>query len=914
MRLRARAPDDPWVALAHGWALIAWERFDEAAEPLRVAGAGFVRARHRLGILQTRLAYLTIAQRTQARQDLDLLFDALAVDFAREGDPLGAARAHLEQARQLNALGRGAEATALLDAIGPALEDSPRDAGRVLRARAVSAILSGDYGQALTLLEAAISRFDAAQLTIEVARCWLEQAGLALYQERLDEALRLSQRAGEVFDAADLPLQRAFALRSSGMTWARLGRYDLAARQTLAARELFRAVGRAHDAAICTKNLGNIFFYTGRWEAALAAYSMAEEHARVAGLVSESLWAARNRAMVYRALGRRAEAHDLLDAVALLAVELGYKSELAEIWHIQGTLLADEGRLEEAAERLARAEMAFLHQGNRAAAAESRLERAWLALAVGDAATAEAHMRLAGEALEGRPHHAWRAAYASGQIAALRGDLPAALRAMLTACRLVAALRGTLASETASSGLYRQAARLHAEALRLASTLGDHHAVLSLLEGQRALTLRRLFSATAAQGAAPLAPLPNQIEALLSDGRAADARLLDDALERLSEALLVERQLALVAEPGALLPDGPFDHDQAVAVLRDRFGSDWTALVYGVAGTTLTTVVLTPEHITAVAAPFDPELHDLLARTTSPAYRRYTYGDVAYELGRTTVAWAPLRGLASRLLPEAVRARLHPGHRLILVPAGALHAVPWAALRLDGAWLAERAVVQILPSLTLAPLLAQRQPASDLALLVGCASFGGAAPELPSVPEELDAVAARWHGATRQLRDAAATRAALRSAEPYGLLHVASHARQLPARGLAAHVWLGDGPLLLPELLALRLAGALVVLSACEGAAADVLEGEEVLSLSWGLLAAGASGVIASLWPLGDERTPALMAALYDELAHSANRGDPARALAAAQRRYLAGSDSMAGPLNWGGLVLLGAIPCTAEL
>jgi CHAT domain-containing protein/tetratricopeptide (TPR) repeat protein len=85
------------------------------------------------------------------------------------------------------------------------------------------------------------------------------------------------------------------------------------------------------------------------------------------------------------------------------------------------------------------------------------------------------------------------------------------------------------------------------------------------------------------------------------------------------------------------------------------------------------------------------------------------------------------------------------------------------------------------------------------------------------------------------------------------------------------------------ELLDLDLrAGRLVVASACEtGLIADYATADESLSVSTLLLAAGATGVIASLWQVDDYATSLLMTRMYEELV--AKPDAPARALRAAQ-------------------------------
>lgn len=104
-------------------------------------------------------------------------------------------------------------------------------------------------------------------------------------------------------------------------------------------------------------------------------------------------------------------------------------------------------------------------------------------------------------------------------------------------------------------------------------------------------------------------------------------------------------------------------------------------------------------------------------------------------------------------------------------------------------------------------------------------------------------------------------------------------------RGVTAHLKLWDQDLWLAEVASLRLGGALVVLSACDGAGTHALPGDEVLSLSWALLAAGAAGVLASLWPVNDQAAREFMELFYTALC---NHGNAGRALAEAQRQTVA--------------------------
>jgi hypothetical protein len=398
---------------------------------------------------------------------------------------------------------------------------------------------------------------------------------------------------------------------------------------------------------------------------------------------------------------------------------------------------------------------------------------------------------------------------------------------------------------------------------------------------------------------------------LLVDTAPRNTAQLSAALAAYSEQIVLDyHRDAPGAELAELLPAQMKDLHQLRQAFAAAFADDWSALVYCFTGGALRIICLTPADLLVEVLADDRALQGLIAQASLPSYRSYTYADLPLEQGLTQRPWQRLEDLADRLLPASVRARLHPAHRLLIVPAGALHSLPWAALRLSGGWLVERAIIHLLPSLTVGQALVGRRPAGAGLLLAGCSSFGERAAPLPGVGRELAMIAALWQGPQRTIRDADATPAALLAAcaeagERLALLHIASHALQLPSHGRAAHLKLWDDDLLLPEIVRMGLAGASVVLSACDGAAADVLPGEELLSLSWAFLAAGASGVLASLWPLPDHALPELMRAIYTQLAGGS---DLALALALAQRALIArpADAELHAPQIWGALLVTG--------
>jgi CHAT domain-containing protein len=113
-----------------------------------------------------------------------------------------------------------------------------------------------------------------------------------------------------------------------------------------------------------------------------------------------------------------------------------------------------------------------------------------------------------------------------------------------------------------------------------------------------------------------------------------------------------------------------------------------------------------------------------------------------------------------------------------------------------------------------------------------------------------------------------------------GVAHVAAHGRFRVDDPLYSQLSLADGPLTGHDLLRLRRPPSLLVLSACDAGRAGPLMGSAPTGFAAAVLDLGARSVVASVGPVDDEATAALMVDLHRRL--RAGTG-PAQALAAAQ-------------------------------
>ncbi|HET7038339.1 MAG TPA: CHAT domain-containing protein, partial [Gemmatimonadales bacterium] len=270
----------------------------------------------------------------------------------------------------------------------------------------------------------------------------------------------------------------------------------------------------------------------------------------------------------------------------------------------------------------------------------------------------------------------------------------------------------------------------------------------------------------------------------------------------------------------------------------------------------------------------------------------------------------PLRRLHDHLIaPLEEKGMLAGKRRLIFVPHGELHYLPFAALLDGGArgrFLVERYELAVTPSASVWLALGDRPARAGQGLL----ALAPRPDRLPASRREVAGLPALDGREPRVLTGRSATEDAFRrEAGGRRVLHLATYGVLNQPNPLFSYVEFADGGehdgrLEVHEVFGLDLAAELLVLSACQsglgsGALADVPAGDDWVGLTRAFLHAGARHVVATLWPVEDEATAVLMERFYRELAAGA---EPARALALAQRGLLA-QRAAADPFHWAGFV-----------
>ncbi len=773
--------------------------------------------------------------------------------------------------------------------------------------------------------------------------------------------LALLDTAATLIEPTDLAL-RSELLRRRAIFLGVLGDTGALAAAT-ASRELGSRAGVLRMVAQGHRAVGKILQWKGHLGPALDAFNQAEPLFRRA---RDLTWAAVNsidRADVLLGLGHLGDVREALDAAirdggtarspyALGTAHVGFGAVAIEL----GDFATADEHLREAIEQ-------YQALGDTSSVMKARTWRVHVAVANGDYATGKreerdilafyrrtgeppeqymAHRGLAAIAMLERdwptaahelaearviarevrlPVWEWALSDDQGRLALLRGDLATAERTLGTL------LRDLEADSTPHQQLRRYATRIrladiHARRGELARAEREAVAAADRLDAWRATLedqAQRLLAFQARQtGHLATPPLLDDqqesmarvIGALASAGRIgsafelAERRRARELLDRLLQADASRVGAAEPAKSGTGMPrvaEVPTAEQIAGAIPDEQ-----TAVVEFVGGVRdgpLTVFVAQRRGVRArVLPPLGPAAQGI-ARLAGLLNAGSDPGPLDRELGALL-----LDSAVAELGPEVTR--------LVIIPDGPLHRVPFDALRLaDGRLAVERFAISLAPSAgVLRELWRRRQSAEEQQvriLALGDPSFGGekadegaaaeafreafatagGLPRLPASAREARLVARYGDGDVRLRDDASEAYLKRAPLGEFRVLHFATHAvvddRSVARTAIALTPGaLEDGFVAPAELAGFGLHADLVVLSACRTAGGVVVAGEGVQGLTAPLLQAGARSVVATRWRIADRAALRMVEPFYDGLAAGLPVGDALRAakLAALRR------------------------------
>ncbi len=257
---------------------------------------------------------------------------------------------------------------------------------------------------------------------------------------------------------------------------------------------------------------------------------------------------------------------------------------------------------------------------------------------------------------------------------------------------------------------------------------------------------------------------------------------------------------------------------------------------------------------------------------------------------------------------------------IVVVPYSVLHNVPFHALYDGTHFLIERVQVSYLPTSSIIPSLAHiesqsfsegtdTQTFSKTPLVFGYSSNG----LLQRASEEAKTLATILHGRCYLEHEATIERL-LHESRGSSLIHIATHGHSRLDAPNFSSVLLADGQLNALDVFSLDLAGCeLVTLSGCETGLSLSGGGDEQIGLGRAFLAAGASSLVMSSWPVEDDATNILMQFFYRNLL---TRESKVQALQNAQCALMQLTPRYAHPYFWAAFRLVGNVDSlhTAEI
>lgn len=731
-----------------------------------------------------------------------------------------------------------------LDRARNQLSDDPQMLGFIENNRGEALLLLGEFDQARAAFEAARAAAVKSEAKLAAAIAEGNLADLAARQGHLQTALLHFEQARRQLEAdtagsheSRLLAEQAEALVTLGLTLDAMALYE-------------QVIPR------------------------LERHGMAWEMARAqAGL---------GRALLR--LGRRSEAQQVLTQAAEGFERLQHGIAKARV----DLLRAEIARLDQDyAQARALLESAFAMLRDRPAeSGVARRELAHLALACGD--TEEAEGQLASAFREVQPLELAPLLsdllHLRGLLRERQGRFEEAVDDLKAAARQVERIRGSLQADRFRAAYLGNRQQLyedlvHAECARRDTRSSDD--VLDAIERAKSRSLLDLVRGhgdelieAGQEDAGPDAELRNRLIRLQAELNALYSQLADNrerhtrkvatevwrpairARER--ELAAIENRLWSVRGVSSLMSP-PAQAAALRRLLPERTG----VIEYFIARGRVLAVVTDRER-TQVAANLAPEsdvaelvgqLQFQIARGLRPAALQ------GPRAGRMTEdCRRELRAIGG-LLFEPALSLLGPGiERLVIVPHGPLHCVPFHAVWDGKQYAIERFEMSYSPSASLLVhhLEDQRELGQGAALVVAVSD--GHAPEIAvegrRVAELLRDLTALFDGAaTASLVKEIASRARL--------LHFACHAKYSSSAPLSSGLKLADRWLTVRDILSLRLDADLVTLSGCNTGRNLIIAGDELVGLLRGFLAAGARSLLVSLWALNDRSAAELTARFY---------------------------------------------------
>ena len=895
-------------------------------------------------------AALLIAQKLRRKDDLALALRAKANALYACGENRAAIAHHERAFRLFEELGERLQAARtqsssiqpliLLGEYERAFEaadqarETFKDLGQTLRIASLENNV-GNIFHRQDRFEEALAHYERAYQTLSEQGQW-ERVAISLHNMAMclislndfPRSLDCYQKARNLSEQYGMPLLRDQADYNIAYLYYFRGEYSRAIEMLYATRRACEVSGDAYHVALCYMDLSEIYLE-------LTLSEEARQMAREAFLRFEKLGmgyeVAKSLANEAIACGQQGKTEQSLALFARAREMFEKEKNLVWPWLLdlyQGLLLFHEGQYL-GARKLCTAAAVFFDQtmlSGKAALAHLLLGR--IALQFGELAAAETETEAALSKLDllQAPVFFYQAHLLRGQIAHLGGQRKTALHTYREACKFLEMVRSRLHSEELKISFIKNRLQVYEALVELHLTGGEGETstaeVFSWIEAAKSRSMTETIFQSGQSlplGEEGQSELVRRIRDLrkelnwyyhrieleqLRHEENAHKRiqgLREKAVSHENELLRIVRELPAHERENATL-EAPADF--SLQRLQRNLPLDTTLIEYYSTGDQLIAAVVKKNRTEIVPVSAMSRItHFLqLLRFQISKFRMGVAYTQRFERPMLDATQAHLKSLCDELFAP-LRKQIDTRH-LIFVPHGALHFLPFHALRNEDQYLCEAYTISYAPSATVFTLCQEKvQSEQPISLVMGIPDE-----RAPHILGEVESVARLLPHPELLVGEQATSGKLKEKGAESALLHIATHGSYRQDNPMFSGIRLGDGYLNLHDLYQMRLPAKLVTLSGCATGMNFVAQGDELLGLQRGLFCAGATSLLLSLWDVHDQSTAKLMHSFYKRYIETK---DMPGSLQAAMNQL---REEVPHPYFWAPFVLVGKLPETQGL
>ena len=715
----------------------------------------------------------------------------------------------------------------------------------------------------------------------------------ALYEE----AVQLAERAGA-------PVTQAEIEGNIGNFALLRGRYDQALDYLERSRRRYEFLGMPHQSALAQREIADAYLELNLVPEAHEIYARVTDTFATLALRADEARALASRGRAEILLGKPDAALTSLHRARELYEAEGNKVGEALVLLSQAQLLHDEGNDELARQLAIKVEADLSAFGGWHQILLARWLHADVERAMGHRGEARRlfERTLRDSIRKGQPQITERCHTGLGLLAVVEGKNAVAERHFRNAIAVTEELRAPLPGEEFKTAFFANKLAPYNELLRICLDGGEERIceALALVESARSRALVDSLGADPEPLSEPRddfeADLFTQISVIREElnylYKEINERVSPELRERESKVLEITRQLYHRRESTSS-PARLFD----VRLLQQQLRENEALVEYTALGDELIAFIVKPERVHVVRnlaslADIDRQLNAMRSqidtlRFGAPTMRKY----LPTLTEKIKVYLHKLHDAVIRPLEQILEQR-----KLIIVPYGRLHYLPFHALHDGDKYLIERSEVSYAPSAAIfLQCLRRGEHRLDRALLIGVSDE-----QAPRIADEIQAIEGVFQHVTTIVEDAATVTALRRESAGSDVVHLACHGQFRSDNPLFSALKLADGWFTVRDAYSLKLDNALVTLSGCETGVNAVAPGDGLIGLAGGFFTAGARSVLLSLWMVDDEATNQMMVDFYQE---TKNGGSLSASLRSAQLKMLKRNPH---PFFWSPFVLVG--------